>query len=119
MKITELGILTHPGYKIAFVLDKTSMFSITTKRNGKPYKHEVKALDIIWNKFPELYSPVNSIHIDDLSRNFAMNPQSVCHPMSLRISNTVIFRDICPQHLHFLIGSKNYGIQKCPSNTTI
>ncbi|KAI9138930.1 HAD subfamily IIID h [Paraphysoderma sedebokerense] len=76
MKITELGILTHPGYKIAFVLDKTSMFSITTKRNGKPYKHEVKALDIIWNKFPELYSPVNSIHIDDLSRNFAMNPQS-------------------------------------------
>ena len=25
-KLTELGMLTHPGYKFTFVLDKTSMF---------------------------------------------------------------------------------------------
>ncbi|KNC96111.1 HAD hydrolase, family IIID [Spizellomyces punctatus DAOM BR117] len=79
MKITELGILTHSSYRIAFVMDRTSMFSITstTRRvDGKPVKHEVKALDIIWTKFPDRYSAANTIHIDDVSRNFAMNPQS-------------------------------------------
>ncbi|KAJ3017284.1 hypothetical protein HKX48_003638, partial [Thoreauomyces humboldtii] len=78
MKITELGMLTHPGYRIAFVLDRTSMFSITSstrKIEGKPVKHEVKALDLIWRKFPHL-GPQNTVHVDDVSRNFAMNPQS-------------------------------------------
>ncbi|KAJ3178972.1 hypothetical protein HDU87_003241 [Geranomyces variabilis] len=43
MKITELGLLTHSAYKIAFVLDRSSMFSITSatrKVDGKPVKHE-------------------------------------------------------------------------------
>lgn len=70
-KITEMGMLTHPAYKIAFVLDKTSMFSITSNRG----KHQVKALDIIWSHLP-VFSAKNTIHLDDLSRNFAMNPAS-------------------------------------------
>ncbi|KAJ3120461.1 hypothetical protein HK098_004575 [Nowakowskiella sp. JEL0407] len=93
-KITELGMLTSPNYKIAFVLDKTSMFSINTRRtDGKMVQHQVKALgevakfwymlpmlmliisEIIWSKFPN-FSASNTIHIDDLSRNFAMNPSS-------------------------------------------
>ncbi|KAJ3056896.1 hypothetical protein HK097_003056 [Rhizophlyctis rosea] len=79
MKITELGILLNPAYRIAFVLDRTSMFSITNmarKKDGEAVKHEVKALEIIWAKFPKFYNAKNTIHIDDLSRNFAMNPQS-------------------------------------------
>eukprot|EP00743_Colponemidia_sp_Colp-15_P008983 GILK01009802.1.p1 GENE.GILK01009802.1~~GILK01009802.1.p1 ORF type:complete len:340 (-),score=49.87 GILK01009802.1:170-1189(-) len=79
MKITELGMLTNPNYRIMFVLDITSMFHVTNPAkldsDGKPRKHQVKALEVIWAKFPQ-YGAHNSIHIDDLGRNFAMNPQS-------------------------------------------
>ena len=35
VKLTELGMLENPGYRIAFALDKTSMFSIiSTKVRG-------------------------------------------------------------------------------------
>ena len=79
VKLTELGILTHPSYKVAFVMDKTSMFSITAPDeragNGATRKHHVKCLDLIWRRFPQ-WSAKNTIHIDDLGRNFALNPQS-------------------------------------------
>jgi ubiquitin-like domain-containing CTD phosphatase 1 len=73
-KLTELGMLTHPGYKFCFVLDKTSMFTITsTKRDGSAsVKHHVKPLRIIWSKFPR-WGSHNTAHVDDLSRNFALN----------------------------------------------
>lgn len=77
-KITELGMLTHPAYRIHFVLDRTSMFRVTSsklKRDSKPVVHHVKPLALVWSKFPQ-WDASNTIHIDDLSRNFAMNPQS-------------------------------------------
>ncbi|KAF9430294.1 hypothetical protein BGZ76_000892 [Entomortierella beljakovae] len=74
-KVTTIGLLDHPDYKISFVMDISTMFSVMSQRDGKPFKHQVKALDIIWSKFPQ-YSARNTIHIDDLSRNFAMNPRS-------------------------------------------
>ncbi|KAI8576998.1 hypothetical protein K450DRAFT_253879 [Umbelopsis ramanniana AG] len=74
-KVTELGILSHPDYKIAFVMDISTMISVTTlKADGSEFKHQVKALDIIWSKFPQ-FSAKNTIHVDDLSRNFALNPK--------------------------------------------
>jgi ubiquitin-like domain-containing CTD phosphatase 1 len=73
-KITELGMLTHTEYKISFVLDKKAMPSIIGKVKGKNKRHQVKPLDLIWKKLP--FGPHNTIHVDDLSRNFAMNPQS-------------------------------------------
>ncbi|KAF9923965.1 hypothetical protein FBU30_005985 [Linnemannia zychae] len=74
-KVTTIGLLTHIDYKISFVMDISTMFSVLSQRDGKPFKHQVKALDIIWSKFPQ-YSSKNTIHVDDLSRNFAMNPKS-------------------------------------------
>jgi ubiquitin-like domain-containing CTD phosphatase 1 len=44
-------------------------------RDGKIREHEVKPLELIWRKFPERYSAANTVHVDDLSRNFALNPQ--------------------------------------------
>jgi ubiquitin-like domain-containing CTD phosphatase 1 len=73
MKITELGLLTHPAYRVAWVMDRTSMFKVNGQRRGKPYVHEVKALDVIFAKLPQ-FTPANTIHIDDLARNFVMNP---------------------------------------------
>jgi ubiquitin-like domain-containing CTD phosphatase 1 len=80
IKLTELGILTNPNYKIAFVLDKTTMFTVEgariSKSTGKPKSHQVKPLELIWRKFPDYYSSKTTIHIDDLSRNFALNPSN-------------------------------------------
>lgn len=73
-KLTELGMLTHPGYKWCFVLDKSSMFSITSRtKKGKKMDHYVKPLQIIWSKFPGRWGEHNTVHLDDLARNFAMN----------------------------------------------
>jgi len=73
-KLVELGMLGGPhNYQISFVLDKTSMFTVFSMREGKQYKHSVKALQIIWNHFPQ-FGPRNTIHVDDLGRNFALNP---------------------------------------------
>ncbi|KZT09786.1 HAD IIID h [Laetiporus sulphureus 93-53] len=73
-KLVELGMLgAGRNYQISFVLDKTSMFTVFSKREGKMYKHSVKALQIIWNHFPQ-YNASNTLHVDDLGRNFALNP---------------------------------------------
>ncbi|KIJ69166.1 hypothetical protein HYDPIDRAFT_179046 [Hydnomerulius pinastri MD-312] len=73
-KLVELGMIgSTRNYQISFVLDKTCMFTVFTERNGQPYTHSVKALQIIWNHFPQI-SAKNTIHVDDLSRNFALNP---------------------------------------------
>ncbi|KAJ7681773.1 hypothetical protein B0H17DRAFT_1205584 [Mycena rosella] len=61
----------YPYYDI---LDKTPMFTVFTERDGKPWTHSVKALQIIWNHFPQ-FNATNTIHVDDLSRNFALNPK--------------------------------------------
>ena len=63
MKLIELGMLTSNKYKFCFVLDKTSMFTVTsTLRTGKRRKHSVKPLQIIWNKFPH-WSSKNTVCI--------------------------------------------------------
>ncbi|KAJ7572057.1 HAD subfamily IIID h [Mycena floridula] len=74
-KLVELGLLGDPNrkYQIAFVLDKTSMFTVFSKRDNRDWQHSVKALKIIWNTFPQFHAG-NTIHVDDLSRNFALNP---------------------------------------------
>ncbi|WVR06359.1 HAD hydrolase, family IIID [Kwoniella sp. DSM 27419] len=74
VKLIELGMVGgEHSYKISFVADRTTMFPVFTQRNGQPYKHEVKPLAYFWASFPQ-WSAKNSVHIDDLSRNFALNP---------------------------------------------
>ncbi|KAF8911046.1 HAD-like domain-containing protein [Gymnopilus junonius] len=74
-KLVELGMVgSQRSYQISFVLDKTCMFTVFTERDNKPWTHSVKALQIIWNHFPQ-FNATNTIHVDDLSRNFALNPK--------------------------------------------
>jgi len=75
MKITEMGLLTNPNFYISFVLDKSTMFTITVEKSGEKIKHQVKPLEVIWKKI-SYFNNKNTIHIDDLSRNFALNPQN-------------------------------------------
>lgn len=72
IKLVELNMLGNPDYNISFVIDRTPMFKIHSKIGT----HEVKALEFIWRRWPEVYGRHNTIHIDDLSRNFAMNPRN-------------------------------------------
>ena len=65
-------------------------FSVYSRRKGKPFKHEVKALEIIWAKFPD-YSAANTLHIDDLSRNFALNPQCGLKIPAYKVSPLLLF----------------------------
>lgn len=76
IKLTEMGMLqTSNEYHISLVLDRSQMFPVTSNHGGKKREHEVKALEIIWAKFPN-WNKTNTIHVDDLSRNFAMNPKN-------------------------------------------
>ncbi|KAJ2780076.1 hypothetical protein H4R18_003656 [Coemansia javaensis] len=75
-KITLLGMVTHPRYKLTTALDISSMFTVRSVRGNRGVEHQVKALDFIWARFPGIYDRRNTIHIDDLGRNFALNPQN-------------------------------------------
>jgi ubiquitin-like domain-containing CTD phosphatase 1 len=86
-KLTELGMLTHSQFSISWCMDRSSMFTVTsTDKRGEPRVHEVKALEVIWAKFSE-FGPHNTVHIDDLSRNFAMNPQNGIEVTPFRVKH--------------------------------
>lgn len=67
-----LGVSSHPDYKITFYIDYLAMITVHSQKYGVI---EVKPLGVIWGKFPQ-YSNKNTIMMDDLRRNFIMNPQS-------------------------------------------
>lgn len=73
LKMGELGVLDHPVYKLAMLVCSSAMVTVHTERYGAI---EVKPLGVLWGQFPAHYTPANTLHIDDLSRNFLMNPGS-------------------------------------------
>ncbi|KAF8503797.1 HAD subfamily IIID h [Russula emetica] len=87
-KLIELGMLGgSQSYQISFVLDKTPMFTVFSKRDGKSYSHHVKPLQVIWNHFPQ-FGTKNTIHVDDLGRNFALNPRQGLKISAFRDAHT-------------------------------
>lgn len=75
-KVTELGMLNSQDYNLTFVLDQSSMFTIRTRKPGSDERsHQVKALEVIWRLCP-IFGPHNTLHVDDLARNFALNPRN-------------------------------------------
>ena len=79
LKLTALGMLDHPNYRLVFFLDRSTMFSIqnpkkSSSSKSSPDRHEVKALEIIWSCLGDSYHQGNTVHVDDLGRNVAMNP---------------------------------------------
>lgn len=69
IKCNELGISGNRNFKICFVLDKSSMFKI-------PPSGYVKPLHIIWSKCGHIWNKHNTVHVDDMERNFVLNKQS-------------------------------------------
>merc|ERR1712107_44767 len=86
-KLTELGLLMHPQFSISWCMDRSSMFSVSSMdRHGQTRVHEVKALEVIWSKFTA-YGAHNTVHVDDVSRNFAMNPRNGIEVIPFRVRN--------------------------------
>jgi len=104
-KLVELGMVgnSERQYKISFVLPKDAMFSVYSMREGKPYKHAVKPLAVIWAHFPQ-FNAKNTIHIDDLSRNFALNPGEGLKISAFRVTQNSPDRELTSlaQYLRFL-----------------
>lgn len=73
IKITQLGIATNPNFKICFILDKTYMFNVSA---DKTISNKVKPLQLIWAKHPNLWSSCNTLHVDDIEKNFLLNKSS-------------------------------------------
>lgn len=78
VKLTELGLLAHPRFRFAFVLDKECMFKVKTfqKQKKELVEHYVKPLQLIWSLLGPQWNERNTVHVDDLSRNFVMNPRN-------------------------------------------
>lgn len=72
LKLTEMGIAADGRYEVAFALDSRAMISVLTSSGLV----NVKPLGVIWEKFPGIYGPNNTIMIDDVRRNFLMNPSN-------------------------------------------
>lgn len=71
-KLWELGVTRNSKYKITFLLDSAAMISLHTSKLGLV---DIKPLALIWGQYP-MYQPKNTIMIDDIRRNFLMNPKS-------------------------------------------
>ena len=52
-KLKSLSVIAD---KISFVLDRAPMFNVPSDRSRKKH-HQVKALEIIWKRFPNHFGP--------------------------------------------------------------
>lgn len=71
LKMKELGVLGHESYRITALVDSLAMISVHSPTRGVL---DCKPLEVIWANFPEHYGAANTIMLDDLRRNFVMNP---------------------------------------------
>ncbi|CAE6504067.1 unnamed protein product [Rhizoctonia solani] len=95
-KLVELRMVgdERRNYKISFVLDHIPMFKVRSVRGGESYSHSVKALRIIWEYFPR-FGPQNTAHVDDLPRNFALNPEEGIRISAFKLDGTIELRNDC------------------------
>mmetsp|Transcript_51363 Transcript_51363/g.128893 ORF Transcript_51363/g.128893 Transcript_51363/m.128893 type:complete len:323 (-) Transcript_51363:96-1064(-) len=72
LKMRSLNVLGNGAFGITALMDTSSMISVATDKYGVT---NCKPLAFIWRKVPQ-YNPTNTLHIDDLGRNFLMNPKN-------------------------------------------
>jgi ubiquitin-like domain-containing CTD phosphatase 1 len=74
VKMTELGVLNNPAYRVTALMCNLNMVTV----GGHPKcsgMFDCKPLAYCWDTWPQHYSACNTVMIDDLRRNFVMNPQ--------------------------------------------
>jgi len=73
VKMQELGVLSHPEYKVTCMLDHAAMVTVHTEKYGV---FDCKPLAFLWAKFPGQYTEANTVMLDDLRRNYVLNKQN-------------------------------------------
>jgi len=73
LKMQELRVFPSESYSCVAYFDAGAMITVYTEDRGV---FETKPLPVIWGKYPEFYNKTNSIIVDDLRRNFVMNPEN-------------------------------------------
>ena len=73
VKMTELGVLNNPAYKITALMDHMSMLTVGPLPGYGVF--DCKPLAYLWRTWPEHYNARNTVMFDDLRRNFVLNPQ--------------------------------------------
>jgi ubiquitin-like domain-containing CTD phosphatase 1 len=73
VKMTELGVLNNPAYKVTALMDHMSMLTVGPLPGYGVF--DCKPLAYLWRTWPEHYNARNTIMFDDLRRNFVLNPQ--------------------------------------------
>lgn len=72
LKLGALGVLTNTDYKICAMYDYGACIGVHTDKYGV---FKTKPLSVVWNTLPGGHaSPANTLIIDDVRRNFVMNP---------------------------------------------
>ncbi|PAA85749.1 hypothetical protein BOX15_Mlig025627g2, partial [Macrostomum lignano] len=72
-KLGEMRLFASEMFKISLLVDSLACISVYCEEDEANVN--VKPLAVIWGQYPQ-YSASNTIMIDDIRRNFAMNPQS-------------------------------------------
>jgi ubiquitin-like domain-containing CTD phosphatase 1 len=73
LKMRDMGVLNSSAFRIAGFLHGGHMVQVPSERHGGTVL--VKPLDVIWQMFPALTHPSTTLHVDDLRRNFLLNPR--------------------------------------------
>lgn len=78
IKLNEMGHFDTEDFRYVFVLDREATVEVPLGAPEDPAYKFVKPLRLIWEAEPlgGAYGPHNTIHVDDLPRNFALNPQN-------------------------------------------
>lgn len=82
-KLREIGVSNHSEYKITACMDYTAMVTVDNVPGMQGHRRvfDCKPLKVLWDRYPTFYNPSNTIMIDDLRRNYCLNPQ-VSRPYS-------------------------------------
>jgi len=73
IKLFEFGLVPHPKFRFIFALDRLSMFNVKSAFPSGNTVHTVKPLQAIWKNFSQTFSERNTLHVDDIPGNFALN----------------------------------------------
>ena len=90
LKLRELGHLDATGedaggdalgeepFRYIMILDRGATLDtpVRSVAGSEVVLSSVKPLRFIWERFPGNYGPHNTVHVDDVPRNFLLNPQN-------------------------------------------
>jgi ubiquitin-like domain-containing CTD phosphatase 1 len=83
VKLKELGLVGDTvGFKITACMDYTAMLTLSSSELGEERKRkrmsatfDCKPLAVLFHRYSEYYSPDQTVMLDDLRRNFILNPK--------------------------------------------